>query len=142
MLDPYGKAFDGDFDGDRSLFSYDVESAGDPEPSGDDETPAAEPEDATDETSSEAESGEVVLEDEVEDASPTGDQESDEILDPEPFDPAPLTDEPATIPFPNMIRSATRCRPSSSIPSSTGRPIARRSARTTRRSSTKRTSRV
>ncbi|MER2222621.1 MAG: alpha-amylase family glycosyl hydrolase, partial [Rhodococcus sp. (in: high G+C Gram-positive bacteria)] len=100
LLDPYGKAFDGDFDGDRSLFSYDVESAGDPEPSGDDETPAAEPEDATDETSSEAESGEVVLEDEVEDASPTGDQESDEILDPEPFDPAPLTDEPATIPFP------------------------------------------
>ncbi|MDF2897987.1 MAG: malto-oligosyltrehalose synthase, partial [Rhodococcus erythropolis] len=96
LLDPYGKAFDGDFDGDRSLFSYDVESAADPEPAGDDETPAVEPEEATDETSSEAESGEVGLEDE----SPTDDQESDESLDPEPFDPEPLVDEPATIPFP------------------------------------------
>ena len=96
LLDPYGKAFDGDFDGDRSLFSYDVESAAGPEPSGDDESPAVEPQEATDETSSEAESDEVGLEDD----SPTGDQESDEILEPEPFEPEPLVDEPATIPFP------------------------------------------
>lgn len=96
LLDPYGKAFDGDFDGDRSLFSYDVESAADPEPSGDDESPAVEPQEATDETSSEAESDEVGLEDD----SPTGDQESDEVLEPEPFEPEPLVDEPATIPFP------------------------------------------
>ncbi|NMM83268.1 glycogen debranching enzyme GlgX [Rhodococcus sp. SRB_17] len=32
LLDPYGKAFAGDFDGDRSLFSYDVEAVSEPEP--------------------------------------------------------------------------------------------------------------
>jgi len=26
LLDPYGKAFDGEFDGDRSLFSYDIDA--------------------------------------------------------------------------------------------------------------------
>ncbi|MDV6279980.1 glycogen debranching protein GlgX [Rhodococcus jostii] len=32
LLDPYGKAFDGEFDGDRSLFSYDIDAPAEPAP--------------------------------------------------------------------------------------------------------------
>ncbi|MBM7460554.1 glycogen debranching protein GlgX [Rhodococcus coprophilus] len=44
LLDPYGKAFDGDFDGDPSLFSYALPSSGDAES---DATPADDDESAT-----------------------------------------------------------------------------------------------
>ncbi|MDI9914169.1 glycogen debranching protein GlgX [Rhodococcus sp. IEGM 1379] len=70
LLDPYGKAFAGDFDGDRSLFSYDVEAVAEPEPE-----PEPEPGD-------EAEDSEVPID-------PPSDDDSDALVD-----------EPVTISFP------------------------------------------
>ncbi|MFZ2177254.1 MAG: glycogen debranching protein GlgX [Rhodococcus sp. (in: high G+C Gram-positive bacteria)] len=47
LLDPYGKAFDGDFDGDRSLFSYDIDTGSEAPVDTGSEAPA-EPTDDTD----------------------------------------------------------------------------------------------
>ncbi|MFC9762299.1 glycogen debranching protein GlgX [Rhodococcus jostii] len=41
LLDPYGKAFDGEFDGDRSLFSYDIDAPAESESAPDESEDAA-----------------------------------------------------------------------------------------------------
>ncbi|NMD58855.1 UNVERIFIED_ORG: glycogen operon protein [Nocardia globerula] len=100
LLDPYGKAFAGDFDGDRSLFSYDIDAADMAEANDDntipdtgelEETAAEEPtgeETGIDETVAEATQAEETPEDDTVD---TGDTviEDDKLVD-----------EPSTISFP------------------------------------------
>ncbi|ROZ48642.1 glycogen debranching enzyme GlgX [Rhodococcus sp. WS3] len=100
LLDPYGKAFAGDFDGDRSLFSYDIDAADMAEANDDntipdtgelEETAAEEPtgeETGIDETVAETTQVEETPEDDTVDTGDTA-IEDDELVD-----------EPSTISFP------------------------------------------
>ncbi|MGC0364423.1 isoamylase [Rhodococcus sp. 27YEA15] len=93
LLDPYGKAFAGAFDGDRSLFSYDLDAAGPDE--------SAEVADI-----SVVEDSEPASTAEPTDGSPTSTAEpienstAENTVDPNVELIDPIVDEPATAPFP------------------------------------------
>ena len=109
LLDPYGKAFAGDFDGDRSLFSYDIEApaidaADMAEPNTEDTTPDISEESTPDTTVvEEAEAEETaisetaILETEAEE---TPDDTDDTPIEVTVVDDDELVDEPATLSFP------------------------------------------
>ncbi|MFE4502434.1 glycogen debranching protein GlgX [Rhodococcus sp. NPDC056743] len=89
LLDPYGKAFAGDFDGDRSLFSYDIDAAD-----------IAEPEEPTPETTV-AEEAEVEKTGSPETSvEETPDDTDDTAIEVTAVDDDELVDEPATLSFP------------------------------------------
>ena len=109
LLDPYGKAFAGDFDGDRSLFSYDIEAADTAESNESDTTPDTgefeEPDvSAIEPVVEETGIAEAVAEDAVAEDAIGEETQAEETPDDETVDIAleddELVDEPSTISFP------------------------------------------
>ncbi|MGG7102697.1 glycogen debranching protein GlgX [Rhodococcus sp. 24CO] len=100
LLDPYGKAFAGDFDGDRSLFSYDIDAADIAESNDDNTTPdTGELEEPTAEETSTDETVVEEIQDETQaetQAEVSPDDDSSDIA----IDADELVDEPSTISFP------------------------------------------
>ncbi|TSD47806.1 glycogen debranching protein GlgX [Rhodococcus sp. KBS0724] len=115
LLDPYGKAFAGDFDGDRSLFSYDIEApaieaADMAEPNTEDTTPDISEESTPDTTVvEEAEAEETAISETAiletailkTGAEETPDDDTDDTaIEVTAIDDDELVDEPATLSFP------------------------------------------